>query len=250
MLQPYLPANTPGGIKDLRESDKASLQGNGEGQRVEADRIYDYDVYNDLGNPDAGVNRPTLGGELHPYPRRCRTGRPPLNSGRVLVCNSVYKWKRSILFTSSKKRVISKKFEFLQVDPTVESRVESPETIYVPRDEAFEEVKDATFSGGNLKAVLHNIIPTLTSVLKSGDGPFESFDDIDDLYKEGVNCGNKLGEEKGSWRLLISNILGTFLDVDEYFKFNLPQMIFRRHSITVFSFLISIRKLIFLICRG
>ncbi|MGD7340615.1 lipoxygenase family protein, partial [Ralstonia pseudosolanacearum] len=75
----YLPSNTPSGLKKLREKELEDLRGNGQGERKRFERIYDYDVYNDLGDPDAGFNsaRPVLGGPQHPYPRRCRTGRGP-----------------------------------------------------------------------------------------------------------------------------------------------------------------------------
>ena len=81
--QPYLPWETPAGLKELREEELRQLSGNGKGLRVFSDRIYDYDMYSDLGNPDKGIEyaRPTLGGEKNPHPRRCRTGRPPTNTG-------------------------------------------------------------------------------------------------------------------------------------------------------------------------
>ncbi|CAB4276098.1 unnamed protein product [Prunus armeniaca] len=44
-----------------------------------SDRIYHYNTYNDIGNPDKGIEciRPTLGGNKNPHPRHCRTGRLP-----------------------------------------------------------------------------------------------------------------------------------------------------------------------------
>lgn len=83
-LQACLPDETPAGLKELREMELRQLRGDGTGLRLPSDRIYDYDTYNDIGNPDAGIEyiRSTLGGNYtHPHPRRCRTGRPPTNTG-------------------------------------------------------------------------------------------------------------------------------------------------------------------------
>ena len=83
MEQSYLPSETPRGLKRLREEELVVIRGNGEGERKKSERIYDYDVYNDLGDPDTNINlkRPVLGGKQHPYPRRCRTGRKLSNAG-------------------------------------------------------------------------------------------------------------------------------------------------------------------------
>ncbi|CAL0308683.1 unnamed protein product [Lupinus luteus] len=152
--KPYLPSDTPGGLKLLREKELKNVRGDGKGVRKLSDRIYDYDTYNDLGNPDKGIHlrRPTLGAsQQYPYPRRCRTGRAPTDR-----------------------------------DLYAESRVEKPLPMYVPRDERFEESKKNTFSVKRLKGVLHLLIPSLKSSLSINNQDFNEFSDVDALYTEGL----------------------------------------------------------------
>ncbi|WP_411023989.1 lipoxygenase family protein, partial [Salmonella sp. s58724] len=120
-------------MKRWRAEDLKELRGDGQGQRKKGERIYDYDVYNDLGDPDSKpeLKRPVLGGKEHPYPRRCRTGRPRCKT-----------------------------------DPCSETRSSS---VYVPRDEEFSEVKNATFSVKTVYSVLHAVVPSLETALLDPD---------------------------------------------------------------------------------
>lgn len=88
-----MPSETPAGIKDLREGELNTLRGSGEGERKTHERIYDYAVYNDLGDcdKDFGLNRPILGGGEFLYPRRVRTGREPCKAGTPPAFRSVSK---------------------------------------------------------------------------------------------------------------------------------------------------------------
>ncbi|PHT59203.1 Linoleate 13S-lipoxygenase 2-1, chloroplastic [Capsicum baccatum] len=124
----YIPSQTPSGLKRLREKELVTVRGDGFGERIKFERIYDYDVYNDIGDPDGNGDgkRPVLGGKELPYPRRCRTGRP-----------------------RSKK------------DPLSESRSNS---VYVPRDETFSEEKSLTFSSNAVYSVLQAVVPVLELV--------------------------------------------------------------------------------------
>jgi len=82
-MQTYLPSETPAPLLKYREAELKNVRGDGTGKREEWERIYDYDVYNDLGNPDkaAALARPVLGGSTLPYPRRGRTGRAKTKKG-------------------------------------------------------------------------------------------------------------------------------------------------------------------------
>ena len=89
-MQSYLPSKTPAGLARLREEELENTRGNGQGERKRFERIYDYDVYNDLGDPDNDeLRRPILGGKERPYPRRCRTGFPRSKTGNKINYSSI-----------------------------------------------------------------------------------------------------------------------------------------------------------------
>ncbi|KAK9072571.1 hypothetical protein SSX86_009006 [Deinandra increscens subsp. villosa] len=181
----YLPSETPEGLKSLRTEDLESLRGNGEGERKSYDRIYDYDVYNDLGAPGLSINlaRPVLGGEKLPYPRRCRTGR---------------------------KMTIQ--------DPLSESRTLLP--FYVPHDEDFSEIKSAQFGAKTLYSLLHSLLPTLDAIFTDKDKGFPLFTKIDLLYNEGVNIPTPNNGVASALPTLIQGVGGT---ANSILKFDTPE---------------------------
>ncbi|WCJ37255.1 Linoleate 9S-lipoxygenase [Euphorbia peplus] len=146
----YLPNQTPSAMLELRKSELTSLRGDGTGERKEWDRIYDYDFYNDLGSPRKGqkYTRPILGGsELHPYPRRGRTGHAPCSTD-----SSTENWPEQI-----------------NLD------------IYVPPDERFSPKKLSEFISNSIQAAVHFVIPETKSLLKQDASTFKSFDEIHDM---------------------------------------------------------------------
>ncbi|KAI4355473.1 hypothetical protein L6164_004245 [Bauhinia variegata] len=152
----YLPCETPQALLKYREEELVNLRGDGTGERQKWDRIYDYDVYNDLGNPDilTSLARPVIGGSsTYPYPRRGRTGRPRTKS-----------------------------------DPESESRlfpVVKDFDIYVPRDERFGHLKTADFLTYMLKSVDQNLRPALEYAFTFLSNEFKDFEDVRELYEGG-----------------------------------------------------------------
>ncbi|XP_059065058.1 linoleate 9S-lipoxygenase A-like [Cryptomeria japonica] len=145
----YLPDETPEGLRTLRNRDLVQLRGDGKGERKASDRIYDYDVYNDLGNPDKDpkLRRDVLGGsEDLPYPRRCRTGRPPTKT-----------------------------------DPKSESP--SSSSVFIPLDERLPHADYTDIGSHTLEASLSALIPKIESKFSP---EFESLDEIKDLYVRGL----------------------------------------------------------------
>lgn len=194
IVQPYLPSETPSGLRTLREQELENLRGNGKGERKLSDRIYDFDVYNDIGNPDVSreLARPVLGGREFPYPRRCRTGRPSTDT-----------------------------------DLMAERRVEKPLPMYVPRDEQFEESKKDTFAACRLKAVLHNLVPSLKASILAED--FASFAEFDSLYKEGLLL--KLGIQDDMFKKFpLPKIVTTLQKSSEgLLRYDTPKIVSSKH---------------------
>ncbi|KAJ6802399.1 linoleate 9S-lipoxygenase 6-like [Iris pallida] len=148
----YLPSKTPVALQDLRLEELVHLRGNGTGRRMEWERIYDYALYNDLGDPDKGEHhvRPVLGGsKQYPYPRRGRTGRPLSHKDRL---------------TETRHKIINLDF-------------------YVPPEERFSPSKLSEFITNSIHAVVHFVIPEVKSLLEGDVGSFKSFDQMrKDLY--------------------------------------------------------------------
>ncbi|WOL04136.1 linoleate 9S-lipoxygenase A [Canna indica] len=150
----YLPSQTPAALQSLRQEELASLRGNGRGQREKWDRIFDYDRYNDLGEPDKGQHhvRPVLGGsKTYPYPRRCRTGRLLSDQDRV---------------TETRHKIINLDF-------------------YVPPDDRFSPLKLSEFISSSIRAVVHFVIPEVKSLFEGSIKNFDSFGQLSkDLYTQ------------------------------------------------------------------
>ncbi|KAF5822886.1 putative linoleate 13S-lipoxygenase [Helianthus annuus] len=187
-----LPSNTPSGLKSLRETELAILRGEGVANkpREKKDRIYDYDVYNDLGDPDKDPDlaRPVLGNKDFPHPRRCKTGRPPTKT-----------------------------------DPLSESRSSE---VYVPRDEAFSEVKNMTFNIKTVYSVLKAVIPSLETTLIDKNLGFPYFTAIDSLFNEGVNLPPI--ESDGFLKNILPRLLKSIEDAqNNILLFETPEMIDR-----------------------
>jgi linoleate 9S-lipoxygenase len=154
--QTYLPTETPQPLRYYREEELLTLRGNGTEKLEEWDRVYDYDVYNDLSEPEKGPEhaRPILGGSTeYPYPRRGRTGRPPA-----------------------------------ETDPRYESRLPLLKSlsIYVPRDERFSYLKLSDVVAYGLKSVFQFLRPEFEAQFDSTPSEFDSLEDILKLYEGGI----------------------------------------------------------------
>ncbi|KAL5566066.1 hypothetical protein UlMin_029230 [Ulmus minor] len=191
----YLPSDTPLSLQKYREEELVNLRGNGKGERQEWERIYDYDYYNDLANPDEGQKyfRPVLGGSSdYPYPRRGRTGRQRTRTD--------HKFEKRL------KLVLSL-------------------NIYVPRDERFGHLKLSDFLAYALKSIGQFIKPELEALLDKTPDEFDSFDDVLKLYEGGIEL------PEGLLKNVRDNIPAEMLkeifrtDGERLLQFPLPQII-------------------------
>ncbi|CAN6309720.1 unnamed protein product [Urochloa humidicola] len=189
----YLPSQMPAALKPYRDDELRNLRGDDQqGPYEEHDRVYRYDVYNDLGEPDRNP-RPILGGSTddHPYPRRCRTGRKPTIT-----------------------------------DPNSESRLSLVEQIYVPRDERFGHLKMSDFLGYSIKAIARGIVLAVRTYVDTTPGEFDSFQDILNLYEGGIKLP-KIQALEDMRKHIRPQLVKDLLPVggDYLFKLPIPQII-------------------------
>lgn len=95
----------------------------------------------------------------------------------------------------------------------------------MPRDETFEEIKQNTFAAGRLKALLHNLVPSIAASLTSSDIPFKCFSEIDSLYIDGLVL--KEDDQKGPARnRILSTVMKEVLTVSQrLLKYEIPAII-------------------------
>ena len=79
---------------------------------------------------------------------------------------------------------------FYYADANAESPLRLGNNYYVPRDEAFEEVKRDDFMAKSLKGVVHHVMPILANSLKEGNDEFQCFQCIEKLYEDGIGLIN------------------------------------------------------------
>ena len=105
--QSYLPSQTPRGLRKLREEELEIFQGNGQGERKSFERVYDYDTYNDLGNPDLFHTRSLVSHDIfHNKFYKCRCDNLLILNNKVLLVVSLY---RNKIFNSKNVRFVVKK---------------------------------------------------------------------------------------------------------------------------------------------
>lgn len=107
-------------------------------------------------------------------------------------------------------------------DPQSESRSSS---VYVPRDEAFSELKQLTFSAKTLKSVLKALVPSIQTALVDTKLGFPFFTAIDSLFNEGLTLP-KPKEPAGVFKLLLPRLVKAIADSgNEILLFEAPEMI-------------------------
>ena len=87
-------------------------------------------------------------------------------------------------------------FSCLLVDPKAETPLNIFNSLYVPRDEAFDLVKGNYFLGSAIKAFVPTILPLIKQLLRLNFN-YKSFDDVDSLYSSSaLRDLRKKAEEK------------------------------------------------------
>lgn len=95
-------------------------------------------------------------------------------------------------------------------------------TIYVPRDEAFSDIKELTFSAKTLYSALHALIPAIQTAIVDTNLGFPYFTAIDNLFNEGIQLPPLT--KQGFWKTLVPRLVKAIEDSSEdVLRFETPE---------------------------
>lgn len=97
---------------------------------------------------------------------------------------------------------------------------------YVPRDEAFSEVKQLTFSAKTVYSVMHALVPSLERAMADNDHGFAYFTAIDSLFSEGINLPPF--KEQGILKTLLPRLVNVVASGDDVLRFVPPETMNRK----------------------
>lgn len=101
----------------------------------------------------------------------------------------------------------------------------------MPRDEAFSDIKNDTFSAKTLYSVLHGIVPSLEAAVTDPDEGFPFFPSIESLYHEGFQLLPL--ENQGFLRNALPRLVKAMEDTREVLRFEIPDTMMSRTIIFI-----------------
>lgn len=135
-------------------------------------------------------------------------------------------WKLSLDYLRSNKTI-----KHVVTDPKSETRSGS---FYVPRDEAFSEVKSANFSVKTFRSVLRAVVPSIQSAIIDINLGFPYFTAIDSLFSEGLNLPKLEGV--GFLRSALPRLVRAITEGEqEVLLFETPEMIDSKQTLVLAS---------------
>lgn len=113
------------------------------------------------------------------------------------------------------------------IDPSYEKRVSS---FYVPRDDAFAEIKQTQFDATTISSGLKAVLESLDAILTDEDLGFVSFEDIDTLYKEGITLPSTLDSNSLTlFQRVIPKLIKAANDSQNLLRFDTPEALKSKH---------------------
>jgi lipoxygenase len=104
------------------------------------------------------------------------------------------------------------------VDPSSEKRASD---FYVPRDEAFSEVKQLTFSAKTLYSLFNALIPSIGNVIDDANIGFPYMTAIDSLFSEGLAMPPLTKE--GFWKEVMPRLFKVIAGSGDVLRFEVPK---------------------------